>query len=367
MEKKDKPIMQPDDLFMMANKLLQSKKIIIRNSLIGMAFGVLVALGMVKTYTAEIVLAPELVDGAMGGNLSSLASLAGVNIGANTTDALYPELYPQMIESNTFIVGLLGIKVKTLDGQVSTDLYDYLKNYRRFSWWQYPGMLFRRALLAVVDMLGGSDKFKKSSDGIDPFYLSKDQDKIVELVRKQVVSATVNKKDQVITLSVSTQDPLVSATLADSVRVRLQESITEYRTRKARHDMMYYEKLMQEAKADYQKSQRAYASYADSHQGVVLASYKTVMDDLENEMSLAYTTYSQMVQQYNMAKAKVQERTPSFTVVQPSSVPLLASSMSKMVVIILWTLLACIATSCWVLVRTKIVEWKNKIRSVSRQ
>jgi hypothetical protein len=81
-------------------------------------------------------------------------------------------------------------------------------------------------------------------------------------------------------------------------------------------------------------------------------------------MSLAYTTYSQMVQQYNVAKAKVLERTPSFTVVQPSSVPLLASSMSKMVVVILWTFLAFLGTSCWILVRTKLTEWKNKIRSV---
>lgn len=39
------------------------------------------------------------------------------------------------------------------------------------------------------------------------------------------------------------QDPLISATMADSVSMHLQQFITKYRTNKARIDVEHYQKL----------------------------------------------------------------------------------------------------------------------------
>ena len=88
-----------------------------------------------------------------------------------------------------------------------------------------------------------------------------------------------------------------------------------------------------ESKNQYAKARQIYGSYADANSDLVLESFKTKQADLENEMQLQYNIYTQVAQQLQMAKAKVQERTPAFTVVQSPSVPLKKSKPKRMVII----------------------------------
>ena len=110
---------------------------------------------------------------------------------------------------------------------------------------------------------------------------------------------------------------------------RLQLFITEYRTNKARADYAYYSSLEQQLRGKYQTAQRKYAAYADSHQDLGLKSYETKLTDLENEMQNAFNAYTQMKQQVQMAEAKIQERTPVFTVVEDAYVPLRPTAPKK--------------------------------------
>jgi uncharacterized protein involved in exopolysaccharide biosynthesis len=54
---------------------------------------------------------------------------------------------------------------------------------------------------------------------------------------------------------------------------------------------------------------------------------------------LKYNIYQQVVEQLQLAKAKVQERTPAFTIVQGATVPIKHSSRPKVVTLIIWMLL----------------------------
>lgn len=74
------------------------------------------------------------------------------------------------------------------------------------------------------------------------------------------------------TIEVQDQDPLVCATLADSIKEHLQTFITEYRTKKARIDLEYYEKLTKEAKASYDKAREKYAAFSDATTNAALRS-----------------------------------------------------------------------------------------------
>lgn len=91
--------------------------------------------------------------------------------------------------------------------------------------------------------------------------LTKDEAAIADALSKRI-SVSVDKKTGVTTLSVTMQDPLISAALTDTVMRRLQNYITDYRTNKARHDLKFAEKLYDEAKANYYAAQQKYARYA---------------------------------------------------------------------------------------------------------
>jgi RNA-splicing ligase RtcB len=156
------------------------------------------------------------------------------------------------------------------------------------------------------------------------------------------------------------QDPVISATLTDTVMNRLQEYITDYRTMKARHDLAYIQKLYDESREDYYKAQQRYARYIDSNQNIILSSYRTESERLQNEMNLAYSVYNQTAQQLQVAKAKVMEITPVYTVVQPATVPLHPSKPKKSMLLIGFVFLGFVGTSAWVLFGRDLVAAMRK-------
>ena len=114
------------------------------------------------------------------------------------------------------------------------------------------------------------------------------------------------------------------------------------------------EKLFDEERKQYDKARQQYGAAADADMDVSLQSYKLKTEDLENDMQLKYNIYQQVVEQLQLAQAKVQEKTPAFTVVQSASVPIRPSSRSKIMTIFIWMFLGFI-------VRATILGW-NQLR-----
>ena len=152
-----------------------------------------------------------------------------------------------------------------------------------------------------------------------------------------------------ITISVTDQDKLVCATMADSVRTRLQKYITDYRTSKARIDADYYKKLTAEAKESYEASARAYSDYCDAHQNAILQAYLSERDMLENDMQAKLSTYTALEAQYQAALAKIQQRTPAFTIIQGATVPIKPAGPKRMIFVAAMMILTCFGISVYVL------------------
>ena len=106
----------------------------------------------------------------------------------------------------------------------------------------------------------------------------------------------------------------------------------------------------------YHKAQQEYANYMDRNQNVSLRSAQTQQERLRNEMELAFNVYNQTAQQLQMAKAKVQEDTPVFTVVEAATVPLRAAKPSKAMILIGFVFLAAVGAGGWVLYGREFVE-----------
>ena len=165
------------------------------------------------------------------------------------------------------------------------------------------------------------------------------------------------KKTGVTSISVTMQDPLVCAIVADTVVSKLQEFITGYRVNKAQEDCKYWEQLHEERKNDYYEKQQNYARYTDGNQGISRESVKIEQARLENEMNLAYQVYSQVATQLQMARAKVQEAKPVFAVVEPATVPLSPSGTSRKMILIGVVFLAVAGASAWILFGQDL--WKD--------
>ncbi len=293
-----------------------------------------------RYYTCSVKLAPETASSGIG-SLGSLAASFGVNIGSGESpDAILPEFYPDVMRSVDFETSMFPVKVTSKDGEINTTYYDYLLNYQKAAWWM-KGLGW---VLKLIKPKPQSTHSKGKKQGIDPFELTLMESEIAKTVGGNIRCA-VDKKTQVITLTVQDQDPLISALIADSAKNRLQQFMIQYRTGKARGDLQHAEKLMEEAKAAYKDAQKRYALFADANDGIYLPSYKVKMEELENEMQLQYNSYQAMVQQVQMAQAKVQERIPAFTTLQSATVPIKPAGPKRVVFIAFCMFVAFIVTT----------------------
>ena len=284
------------------------------------------------------MLAPEVEGGSRSlGGLSSLAGMAGINVNAGeSSDALYPELYPDIVSSVGFTTELFPVSVEDEEGELKTTLYNYLKEEQRSPWWSAILSLPFKCIGWITSLFRDEEE-ENVGQGIDPFRLTEDETDVVKILNERI-SVSVDKKTSVITLSVTMQDPLISATMTDTVMQKLQNYITEYRTNKA-----------DEAQKKYYVAQQAYADYVDMNQNISLRSVQTRQERLQNEMNLAYNLYNQTAQQLQLAKAKVQENTPVYTIVQAATVPLKASKPSKLMILVGFVFLAGVISVGWIL------------------
>lgn len=336
--------MKEIDVIGLIKKVVNEKKSLMISIIAGAVVGVIIALSTPKIYTADVLLAPELSSGGLGlsENLADMASSFGIDLNSSgkTMDALYPEIYPEILSSDDFVYGLFNIPVRLKNDDTPRTYINHLKKDTKFPFWNYPRIW-------IAKLLKKNDDGKKGKSKTDPFKMPKIETEFCHSIARSI-TCLVDNKTSVISISVTDQDPLVAAIVADTLQQRLQEYITKYRTQKARNDFDYYSKLYSDAKIKYKKAQAAYAGFSDANQDVVLERIVARRDEMENEMQLAFNLMNQMSTQMQTAKAKIQERTPAYTMIKSAKMPYTASGMSRAMIVLITIFLAVAGDSFWV-------------------
>lgn len=331
--------------------MLKHKKLYYKVLALTFVIACIIALSLPNYYKCTVTLSPEMSGSKSTSSLASLASSFGVNLSGalgKSTEALFPTLYPDLMNSTEFKSGLFTIPVTiegdSVKGTVDRTMtyYDYLKDEQKLPWWS-------AAIKGMIKWLVSLIKEEEPElDMINPFRLTEKQTEIVKMIDENII-CDVDKKTMVISIEVTDQDPVICATMADSVKMRLQQAITDYRTSKARVDLEYNKKMYAEAKERYEKACEAYVRFADSNQKVFLQTVRQRQSKLEDEMQLQRTIYRQLAGQVQQAEMQVQEATPAFTTLQNATVPILKEGPKRKNIVLTFLFLAFFAISAWVL------------------
>lgn len=322
------------DLKAVLHRIIEKKSKLAIIILLAIVISIAIIFPVPRYYRSSVELAPELgIPNTSGGSLSDIASSMGINLGGGIiTDAISPELYPDLMKSNIFVIQLIDCKVRSNDGKIDTTYYQYLLKHQKYS----P---IAKLVGAIKNVFSPKKNKMVASHTINPFKLTKEQDNIFGVIKNNIKSAT-DKKTNVITITVEDQDPLIAATMVENARKQLQIFITKYRTSKARNDVNYYTKLTQKAKADYEKVRHQYGVYSDANTEVTLPSVQSKLEDIENDMQLKFNVYTALNSQLQSAKAKLQERTPAFTVLNSACVPIKPAGPKRMIFVLGMTFMA---------------------------
>ena len=334
------------DLMDILRKIIGIRKTIYKAASIGLIIGVIIAICIPKQYTAEVTLSPEMSSNKGTGLSGLAASFLGSDVAmGDGTDALNASLSADIVSSTPFLLELSTMEIPASKG-VNMTLNTYLDE-EYVPWWSYvigfPSIIIdgAKSLFIEEDELVYSNRTNK---GV--IELSQKESKKIEVL-KNTITAIVDKKTSMTTVAVTLQNPKVAAVLADSVVKKLQEYIIDYRTTKAKEDCIYLEKLFKERQQEYYAAQKEYANYIDSH----------------DNMSLAYQVYSQVANQLQVARAKVQEEKPVFAVVEPVVVPLKPSGISKKVYVLVFIFLSVCIVMFWKLFGEEFLDKIKEIRA----
>mgnify|MGYP003291980160 CR=1 FL=1 len=359
-----KPLLKEVDLINIIKKLISGRKIIFWTCAGFLAFGLFVAFTSVKSYKAEVVVAPEESGGGISaGGMGALAAMAGIDLGAmGGSDAIYPLLYPDIIQSLPFLTSLMDVNVVSKDGAVDTTYAYYQAKLQKKSLFVLIKKLPKKAFnwCASLFLPKEDDSFVRDPLCYDPYRLSRKQmEKILSLTNS--IDVFVDKKTDVITVSFTDPDPVIAATMANEIMVRLQDRITEYRTQKAQNDYSYIEKLYLESKESYEEAQTLHAAYVDKHQGLIKMQFQVEEERLRSDMELKNTLYTQWAQQLQLSQAKIQEKTPAFTTLKPAVVPAIPSSMRKLAILFIWGCAGLFFSVLYILLKNPVTSVWHKI------
>ena len=166
------------DLREIIKRLWDNKMVFIKVLPIVFVLSCVYIVSIPRTYSTDAKLAPEMGNAINGGTLGSIASAFGFDFGdMQTTDAITPLLYPDLMEDNAFATKLFAIKVENNKGDIKSTYYEYLKKYQKYPWWKSSISWIRR--LFEKNQPVANKEF-------NPYALTKKDNDIVNKIRKNV-------------------------------------------------------------------------------------------------------------------------------------------------------------------------------------
>lgn len=368
-EYKNTPVAEEDeiDLIALAKSIWERRKFIIKTVIIFAVIGVIVALFSPTQYTASTKMVPQSSGGTQraSGGLSSLASMAGINLNMNqSTTELLPQTYPQILQSVPFQLKLMQSKFTFSDVEEPVTLFEYYTEYSK------PGFLslikkYTIGLPGVISKAIKGDEEKTSvvetQDG-KAIKLTKEQESVRRIISNNI-SLEINDQDGFIQLSSSFHEADLSADVAQKAQELLQKYITDFKIEKASEQLNFIEERYKEKKKEFQEAQAALAAFRDRNKNVTSAMALTEQERLQNEYQLAFEVYSNLAQQLEQARIKVKEDTPVFSVIQPVTVPQERTKPKRKIILIIWIFLGGVVAIGWVFasqyLQTAKEHWKE--------
>lgn len=289
--------------------------------------GVVVALLKQSEFRSEARIIPEMNTGAsdLFKRLSSMARFAEVDFSdAEGVDAIRPDLYPTVLQSTPFVLFLIDQPI-TVKGQLATIGQFLAAGHINWPWKEW----FTTSKSKSVATPANRTK--------EPIQLSMQQQELAEEISERV-QAKLDTRSGIITITAQMPDAHVAATVAQLAMNYLTEYVRAYRTEKARLDLSFYKKQLDEARQRNQRAQLALFHYNDNHKAIAIQTATIERERMEAELDIARTVYTELSRYFEQAKLKVQERTPIFNVLEPPNVPLKRTSPKRILTVTLFAL-----------------------------
>lgn len=309
------------DLTKIFIKIKAKKKVLIVSVLTCFILGLIIVSLTPKEFRSETTIMVESNNSNMGGLLQQFGGLAGLNMGSlSKEESISPEVYPDILKSAPFLNDVLTQKVQLTQGDTSSILIvNYIKKNIHPSAF---AILMDYTIGLPKKLFKSEDKLKDTTSFLkfgNEYYFSPNY---LDFEKKLggKISLQKGESQNIFKLSTQMPDPFVAAQINKLVVNCLERYIIDYHTQKAKNDLNFILIRHSEAESKYLTIQKSLALYKDKNKNTVLDIYRSEEQKLQADFNLAFNIYNNLSQQLEQAKIKVQEKTPVFKIINPSSI-----------------------------------------------
>lgn len=269
--------------------------------------------------------------------------LGGGN-GANAEGVIPPSLYPRIIESADFMLGLVTHDIQFDELDLNTTPLIYFNEY-------YEPPITEKLADFLVDYTiklpvtlyrGVRSLFPGSSDSSEDLSLDSDKDSRFLIlnseqrfaIREMSERVILEQNSNLVTFKVNMPDARASAELNEYVIEQIQDYVIDYRIEKYRQTLQFVENQMEDAKVRYEEAQLEWAEFRDKNVNINTAVARTQQEELQNRRNVTFNVYNSLAQEVEQARIRLQQETPVFNILQKPSLPHQKKSGSKLILIL---------------------------------
>lgn len=319
----EQEIKAPINLGKLWHVLWKEKWIIIVLGLLTTIGGGYYAFTAQEEFESQGKILPEIPPSTTGslGSLAGALGLSGVDL-KNATEAIRPDLYPEVLKSTTFYLDLMKQPVVTRTNQKLTFEEFYHRSVEKNE--EIDTALLR--------------KFNVEAKGF--YVLSRLNENRIKDLRKRIFS-TYDRRAGVISINVKLPDPVVAATVTKFSMDYLTEYVINYRTQKNRREVEFLAERLDVARGKYYSNQAKRAQYSDQFQAATIRfqAADVQRERIQAEYNTSSSFYNSLLTKYEEAKIKLHQETPVIKVLEPPTAPTRKSEPRRSVIIALSGLL----------------------------
>lgn len=320
------------DLTDIAATIWEGRRTLIKTIMVCAFLGVIIALVSPVQYTATMTMVPQAKDQSALGDLSGLASIAGINLNPAAASDITPALYPRVISGVPFQLELMRTKLTFSQMKHQITLYDYFARYHK------PNPLIRYTIglpALILKAVRPPAKKEPVADHDTLIVLTETQREVQKIVKK-IILLEYDDEEGCIKLTCRMPEARPAAQLAKRTQELLQQYITEFKVQKSTAYFNFVQEHYLKALEKYNQAQEKLARFRDENKNVSTAMAQTELERLSNNHNLAFTLFSELARQLEQARMQVREDTPVFTVIEPVSVPGERSKPKRTLILLIW-------------------------------
>lgn len=358
------------DIYEILFTLWKGRKRLIFAAFISVLIGAFVAFTSPVKYTAKCVIFPQ-VSSKTGGSLSSLASMAGFNLGgADLNGGLPPEVYSKILMSRPFIQDIMNTPISIeAENNKKIPLYEYYSDekYQSFDIWKVakkytiglPALIIGKEEEVTDEIDMSLTKYLEDSTSV--IRVSKKEQEIYDAI-SSAIQYDYNTKEGLLNLSYIFPEPVAAAQICENLQRTLERYVVNYKVEKVRENLAQVERSFAKARIDFFRLQAEWANFQDSNRGLVTATARAQETRIRGDYDIAYAIYNELATQREQLQVQLKEQKPVLSVIDPVVVPLEKSAPRRGIILAGFLLLGVIVTAVWTIYESSIKKFFHSIK-----